>query len=112
MPRARRRPGAPDRQRRPGDVQGEGVRRAGGDRVLRQIAPDRGARDRADDPALDSLSRDLSVRPARQRSTRLGRKPLVSPPVALTLHVFARILAETGRTEDEDLEALRPALVA
>jgi hypothetical protein len=44
------------------------------DRVLRQIAPDRGARDRADDPALDSLSRDLSVRPARQRSTRLGRK--------------------------------------
>jgi hypothetical protein len=38
------------------------------------VAPDRGARDRADDPALDSLSRDLSVRPARQRSTRLGRK--------------------------------------
>src|SRR3954463_12610824 len=37
---------------------------------------------------------------------------LVSPPVALTLHVFARILAEIGRTEDEDLEALRPALIA
>ena len=37
---------------------------------------------------------------------------LVSPPVALTLHVFARILAEIGRAEDEDLEALRPALVA
>src|SRR5258708_9727717 len=37
---------------------------------------------------------------------------LVGPPVALTLHVFARILAEIGRTEDEDLEALRPALVA
>src|SRR5204862_2780663 len=39
-------------------------------------------------------------------------RALVSPPVALTLHVFARILAEIGRTEDEDLEALRPALVA
>src|SRR5579863_8579211 len=37
---------------------------------------------------------------------------LVGPPVALTLHVLARILAEVGRTEDEDLEALRPALVA
>src|SRR4051794_18007354 len=44
--------------------------------------------------------------------TRAGRSALVSPPVALTLHVFARILAEIGRTEDEDLEALRPALVA
>ena len=42
-----------------------------------------------------------------------GRKSaLVSPPVALTLHVFARILTEIGRAEDEDLEALRPALVA
>src|SRR4051794_37376118 len=44
--------------------------------------------------------------------TRAGRSALVSPPVALTLHVFARILAEIGRTEDEDLEALRPAHVA
>src|SRR4051794_22049948 len=44
--------------------------------------------------------------------TRAGRSALVSPPVALTLHVFARILAEIGRTEDEDLEALRPALIA
>src|SRR4051794_29608445 len=44
--------------------------------------------------------------------TRAGRSALVSPPVALTLHVFARILAEIGRTEDEDLEALGPALVA
>src|SRR5512132_203454 len=41
-----------------------------------------------------------------------SHRALVSPPVALTLHVFARILAEIGRTEDEDLEALRPALVA
>src|SRR3979409_2705759 len=41
----------------------------------------------------------------------LFHRALVSPPVALTLHVFARILAEIGRTEDEDLEALRPALI-
>src|SRR4051794_28975322 len=37
---------------------------------------------------------------------------LIGPPVALTLHVFARILAESGRTEDEDLEALRAGLIA
>src|SRR5436190_13936791 len=37
---------------------------------------------------------------------------LVSPPVALALDVFARSLAEIGRTDDEDLEALRPGLVA
>src|SRR5215217_7134098 len=42
----------------------------------------------------------------------LLHRALVSPPAALTLHVFARILAEIGRAEDEDLEALRPALVA
>ena len=37
---------------------------------------------------------------------------LVSPPVALTLHVVAPGLAETGRADDDDLEALRPGLVA
>src|SRR5262249_45828872 len=37
---------------------------------------------------------------------------LASPPVALPLDVFARILAEVGRADDEDLEALRPVLVA
>src|SRR5918999_2468782 len=37
---------------------------------------------------------------------------LVSPPVALPLDVFARSLAEIGRADDEDLEALRPGLVA
>ncbi len=37
---------------------------------------------------------------------------LVGPPVAPTLHVVARILAEIRRAEDEDLEALRPGLVA
>src|SRR5436305_6868405 len=37
---------------------------------------------------------------------------LVSPPVALAMDVFARSLAEIGRADDEDLEALRPGLVA
>ena len=37
---------------------------------------------------------------------------LVSPPVALAIDVFARILAEVGRADDEDLEALWPGLVA
>jgi hypothetical protein len=35
----------------------------------------------------------------------------VSPPVALAIHVAARILAEVGRADDEDLEALWPGLV-
>src|SRR5439155_19118452 len=38
--------------------------------------------------------------------------PLVSPPVALAIDDFARILAEVGRADDEDLEALWPRLVA
>src|SRR5918998_5805446 len=37
---------------------------------------------------------------------------LVSPPVAPALDVFARRLAEIGRADDDDLEALRPGLVA
>src|SRR5919106_4931952 len=37
---------------------------------------------------------------------------LVSPPVALALDVFARSLAEIGRADDDDLQALRPGLVA
>src|SRR5919198_1671108 len=37
---------------------------------------------------------------------------LVSPPVAPALDVLARSLAEVGRADDEDLEALRPGLVA
>src|SRR5215218_8978620 len=37
---------------------------------------------------------------------------LVSPPVALALDVFARSLAEIGCADDDDLEALRPRLVA
>src|SRR2546423_7010794 len=37
---------------------------------------------------------------------------LRSPPVALPLAVFPRSLAEIGRADDEDLETLRPGLVA
>src|SRR5438067_8235045 len=37
---------------------------------------------------------------------------LVSPPVAPAIDVFARSLAEIRRADDEDLEALRPRLVA
>src|SRR5215207_1160819 len=37
---------------------------------------------------------------------------LVSPPVALSLDVFTRSLAEIGSANDDDLEALRPGLVA
>src|SRR3989454_3545166 len=37
---------------------------------------------------------------------------LVSPPVALAIDVFAPSLPEIGRADDEDLEALRPSLVA
>src|SRR4051812_7720759 len=36
----------------------------------------------------------------------------VSPPVARALDVLARRVAEVGRADDEDLEALRPGLVA
>src|SRR6266540_1394982 len=37
---------------------------------------------------------------------------LVSPPVALTIDVFAPSLPETGRADHQDLKALRPGLVA
>src|ERR687888_2761725 len=37
---------------------------------------------------------------------------LVSPPVAPALDVLARSPAEIGRADDEDLESLRPGLVA
>src|SRR5213594_110459 len=49
----------------------------------------------------------VALRPRRLnvRTTRL-----VSPPVALAIDVFARVLAEVGRADDEDLEALWPGL--
>src|SRR5512135_2133176 len=37
---------------------------------------------------------------------------LVSPPVTLAIDVVARSLAEMGRADDEDLQALRASLVA
>src|SRR5581483_2501015 len=37
---------------------------------------------------------------------------LAGPPVAPALHVFARIVAQVRRTDDEDLEAVRARLVA
>jgi hypothetical protein len=49
---------------------------------------------------------------ARDYACWVRTTPLVSPPVALTIDVFARILAELGRADDEDLEALRPGPVA
>src|SRR4029453_6684944 len=48
----------------------------------------------------------------RPRRSNARTTPLVSPPVALAIDVFARILAEVGRADDEDLEALWPGLVA
>src|SRR5918993_2000448 len=55
----------------------------------------------------DRSNRRTSTRPADPHLTEL-----VSPPVALALDVFARSLAEIGRADDEDLEALRSCLVA
>jgi len=37
---------------------------------------------------------------------------LVGPPVALAANVFANILAEIGRADDDDLEALRAGFIA
>src|SRR5207244_640342 len=55
------------------------------------------------------VERRLALRPRR---SNVRTTPLVSPPVALTIDVFARIIAEIGRADDEDLEALWPGLVA
>src|ERR687892_1834034 len=49
---------------------------------------------------------------ARRRRSNVETTRLVSPPVALAIDVFARIIAEVGRADDEDLEALWPGLVA
>src|SRR5829696_8725517 len=57
-------------------------------------------------------SRAADIYDGRYPGSCLLRQRLVSPPIALAFDVFARILAEIGRAEDEDLEALRPGLVA
>src|SRR5438552_9516218 len=72
--------------------------------------------------ALSSGARTLAQARSRLRCPAPGFRgdrddqtsgtPLVSPPVALASDVFARILAEVGRADDEDLEALWPGLVA
>src|SRR4051794_30523910 len=49
---------------------------------------------------------------SREGKCRTSDLALVTPPVALALDVFARSLAEIGRADDQDLEALRPGLVA
>src|SRR3954447_19920238 len=45
-------------------------------------------------------------------SSDIAELGLLSPPVALALDVFARSLAEIGRADHDDLEPLRPGLVA
>src|SRR2546421_9893922 len=54
------------------------------------------------------VERRLGLRPRR---SNVQTTPLVSPPAALAIHIVARILAEVGRADDEDLEALSPGLV-
>src|SRR4029453_14509856 len=47
----------------------------------------------------------------RPRRSNVLTTALVRPPVALAIDVFARILTEVGRADDDDLEALWPGLV-
>jgi hypothetical protein len=52
------------------------------------------------------------LRRGRDDQTSGQLRQSAHPPVALTIDVFARILAEVGCADDEDLEALWPGLVA
>src|SRR5215210_7363584 len=68
---------------------------------------------RAGSSANPLASRRCERPPARRPNDQNFRTALlVSPPVALAIDVFARSVAEIGRADDEDLEALRPGLVA
>src|SRR4051794_15365163 len=58
------------------------------------------------------MGRGSSSLPGRTEHASIRVLALVSPPVAPALDVFARVLAEIGRADDDDLEALRPGLVA
>src|SRR5262245_5377964 len=49
---------------------------------------------------------------SRRGQPRSRTALLVGPPVPLALDVAARVIAEIGRADDEELEALRPGLVA
>src|SRR5216683_2435662 len=59
-----------------------------------------------------SGTRSKACEPQGPRRSNVRTTLLVSPPVAQAIDVFARILAEIGRADDEDLEALWPGLVA
>src|SRR5215218_10987188 len=90
------------RGRKPRDVEGSPRRRLVR-RPLRTVAARR-------KPALGSCSAGDPY--AARRLERVRKTWLVSPPVAPAVDVFARILAEVGRADDEDLEAFWPGLVA
>src|SRR5688572_29759444 len=67
--------------------------------------------------AASAADESGGITPAAARSTneasaRRRIMPLASPPVALALDVVAGRLAEVGRADDDDLEALRPGFVA
>src|SRR5258707_12572157 len=91
------------------------------DRVRTKISSpagltDTGFRSERKSPALQPGSAFRSGRErrlaVRRRRSNVQTTPLVSPPVALAIDVSARILAQVGRADDEDLEALWPGLVA
>src|SRR4051794_7405384 len=48
----------------------------------------------------------------RRVPARRGERLFAGPPVALPVDVVPRRIAETGRPDDEDLQAVRPGLVA
>src|SRR6187200_3140120 len=79
-------------------------------------SPRRSLSGRQECRAPQALPRVRGPRANRHRDAHLSAAvdevALVSPPVALALDVVARILAEAGRADDEDLEARRPGLVA
>src|SRR5215475_9753384 len=58
------------------------------------------------------MDRRARRRPAPRRWTARRAALLVSPPVAPAFDVVARGVSEIGRADDEDLEAVRPGLVA
>ena len=82
--------------------------------ALGLAAPACGAAQMATPKTIAAASPAAFKPPRTTRSCQIAGSgvPLVTPPVAPALDVFARILAEIGRADDEDLEAVRPGLVA
>src|SRR5207253_10760588 len=66
----------------------------------------------ASDAWFSRKAANVPRRVARLPLVQAAYLALVSPPVALALDVVARSLPEIGRADDDDLEALRPGLVA